>query len=447
MYHVHIEEIDFKNNLMVLELNIDDRGISRLIFNPFDCFESFINRPSEGSLDILYFTSIVYMLDKMIDRRDTYECWSRDISVTIPVSDVDKWNNSKNVLKEAIDFLTSDNWIFEFEYRKSSFFHSDNQETLNTNNFDSICLFSGGLDSLAGAINLIDDSDNVLLVSHIDGHGANNPLQEGLITDIKQIYNNKNIRHSVFHVYSEDKLTELKHENTTRGRSILFHGLALFHAINLDVDQIIAPENGVISINLPLTPSRTCSNSTKTMHPYFLKKLQEALHILDIDIKIINPYILKTKAEMLVENKNQSLISNLATKTLSCSKGGSHNANWSRGNAVNCGYCIPCTIRRASIHKFDSSLDRCIDYGNSLNNREINFHSSSDEGLDLLALSYFLNQDISEKMIKREIMLMAPVDDIDSITNMLIRGYAEIKEYICDKGDDYIKGLFHCNQT
>ena len=39
---------------------------------------------------------------------------------------------------------------------------------------------------------------------------------------------------------------------------------------------------------------------------------------------------------------------------------------------------------------------------------------------------------------------MTKIDDIEEVTDMLLRGYAEIKQYINDKADDEIKGLFSC---
>lgn len=438
MFIVKVEELDRKDCLLTLRLNVNDEYESDLIINPYDCFDSFISRPTAISLDVLYFTSIVYAIDKIIQRTESYDCWSRDIEVNIPVSNVDLWNIAKETLKEAVDFLTSDNWIFNFrDLEDISYF--EREETLPINaNFENICLFSGGLDSLAGAINLIDEKDNVLLVSHIDGHGSSGTLHSQLLSEIRNTYNFKNIRQSSFHVYTEDKLN---HEATTRGRSILFHGIALFHAINLGINEIITPENGVISINLPLTPSRTCSNSTKTMHPYFIKKFEDALNLLGLQIKINNPYLLKTKGEMLVENRNTGLIHNLATKTLSCSHGGGHTPGWYR-HSLNCGYCIPCTIRRASIHKFDNSLDRCADYGHKLKYQEINL-LTHEKRLDLLALAYFFNKNLTREQLKREVKLMAKIDNVDDIVDMLLRGYAEIKQYIFDKADDNIKRLFH----
>lgn len=430
-----------RDNLLDLSLVVNKRYRTVLKINSFSCFSKFITEPSPISLDILYFTSIIYTIDKLIPRNDTFDNWCRDIDVTIPVSNTNIWESSKKELKEALDFLTSDNWNLSFSKIKRPYFQKKKNLLPLNASIDSICLFSGGLDSLVGGINLADEMDNILFISHVDGVGASKEIQNPLLEKIKESYPHKYIEQSPFHVFSN-----ASNEDTTRGRSILFLGFAIFHAVNLNVNKIIAPENGVISINLPLTPSRTCSNSTKTMHPYFIKKFQKSLILMGINIEIDNPYLLKTKGEMLVESRNVDLIQQLATKTLSCSHGGGHTSTWANRNSLNCGYCIPCTIRRASIHKFSNSLDRCSDYGHRLMHDDINMNTH-EKRLDLLALAYFLNKDMSRDEIKREIKLMAKIDDIDEVTDMLLRGYAEIKQYIHDKADDRIKGLFTCQLT
>ena len=426
-----------RDNLLSLSLIVNKKDRTVLKINPYNCFTQFILNPTLASLDILYFTSIIYSIDKLIARNKSNDNWSRDINVTIPVSDVISWEKAKLDLKNALDFLTSDNWNLSFSKVRRPYFQKKKNSLHLNANIDHICLFSGGLDSLAGAINLVDESDNILLISHVDSTGAASTIQQPLIEKIKEYYPDKNIKQSQFHIFSD-----ASNEGTTRGRSILFHGLALFHAMNLAVDKVIAPENGVISINLPLTPSRTCSNSTKTMHPYFLDKFQGALTTLGINIKIENPYLFKTKGEMLLESKNTTLIQELATKTLSCSHGGGHTNGWIR-NSYNCGYCIPCTIRRASIHKFNNTLDTGVDYGHDIGNKEISLYTHNDKKLDLLALSYFLNRDLNFNQLKREIKLMAKINDVDNVTDMLIRGYEEIQEYIDSKADDNIKRLFN----
>lgn len=436
-------EVKIKNKkrrrgyLLDLKLSVNNHYHTVLKLNSFDCFNKYISNPTLASLDILYFTSIIYSIDKLIPRNKSDDNWSRDINITIPVHNVGKWNRAKDDLKSALDFLTSDNWILSFSTVKRPYYRR-RKTTLPLNaNFDHICLFSGGLDSLAGGIDLIEEEDNILFISHVDGTGASSKVQQPLLEKIKENYPEKKIEQSPFHI-----ITGASNEGTTRGRSILFHGLALFHAMNLEVNKVIAPENGVISMNLPLTSSRTCSNSTKTMHPYFLNKFQSALNTLEINITIENPYLLKTKGEMLVENKNISLIEELATKTLSCSHGGGHTRGWAR-KSFNCGYCIPCTIRRASIHKFKQTLDVGIDYGHDIGNGEVLLNTNNKKKLDLLALSYFLNRNLSLNELKREIRLMAKIDEVDEIADMLQRGYIEIQEYINAKADSNIKGLFH----
>jgi len=436
MFIIKIEPHNRGKELLKLHLSSNTGLETILTINPYSCFNQYIQSdPNPISLDVLYFTSIIYAIDKLIPRIEANDNWSRDITVSIPVNNKKLWESSIVPLKLALDFLTGDNWILVFEDIKEPYYINRQKGLFPNDFFSTICLFSGGLDSLSGVIDIVDEEDNILLISHIDGSGASKQIQEPLIKKIKSAYSSKNIQQSVFHVY-----TNKNNEPTTRGRSILFHGLAIFHAINLGVKEIIASENGVISINLPLTPSRTCSNSTKTMHPYFLKKFQEALTLLEIDVNIKNPYLLKTKGEMLIENKNPFLIRELATKSLSCSHGGGHTKGWNR-KSYNCGYCIPCTIRRASIHKLDALLDKDEDYGHGLNALEINLRKNRKR-LDLLALSYFLKRNLNLKELKREINLMAKLDNTNDIALMLERGYIEIKEYIEAKGDSSIKRLF-----
>jgi len=427
-----------RDKLLDLSIVVNKKYRCTLKVNSFSCFTKFISNPTLLSLDVLYFTSIIYTLDKLIPRNASADNWSREINVSIPVSNIELWNNGKKELEEGLAFLTSDNWNLTFVKVKRPYFQQKNNTLPLNANIDNICLFSGGLDSLAGGINLADEKNNILFISHVDGVGASKKIQQPLLEKIKEFYPDKCIEQSPFHVYSDTN-----NEDTTRGRSILFLGFAIFHAINLNVNKVIAPENGVISINLPLTPSRSCSNSTKTMHPYFINKFQNALSLIGANIEIDNPYLMKTKGEMLVESRNLDLIELLSTKTLSCSHGGGHTSTWINRNSYNCGYCIPCTIRRASINKFNINLDKCSEYGHKLNSTEIQLYSS-EKRLDILALSYFLNKEYTKEQIIRKIKLMAIIENVDEIADMLLRSYAEIKQYIHDKADDNIKGLFTC---
>lgn len=78
---------------------------------------------------------------------------------------------------------------------------------------------------------------------------------------------------------------------------------------------------------------------------------------LGLDIKVNNPYWNKTKGEMATECKNQDILFDTMKLSFSCSSPGK--ARWKGLSQQHCGYCVPCIIRRAAMHKAfksDSSL-------------------------------------------------------------------------------------------
>ncbi|MDR2399479.1 MAG: 7-cyano-7-deazaguanine synthase [Endomicrobium sp.] len=116
--------------------------------------------------------------------------------------------------------------------------------------------------------------------------------------------------------------------------------------------DFIMPENGFISLNAPLTIRHTGSLSTRTTHNHFINSIQEILNEVEIPVHIRNPYKFKTKGEMVLECKNQKLLKNIVNNTVSCS-------HWKRQNQQ-CGTCVPCIIRRASL--FKGQMKETVDY-------------------------------------------------------------------------------------
>jgi hypothetical protein len=122
-------------------------------------------------------------------------------------------------------------------------------------------------------------------------------------------------------------------------------------AKGVDCEKVIIPENGFISLNIPLTASRRGSFSTRTTHPYYIWLLQEVFDYLEIGIELVLPYKFKTKGEMIDECHDQNKVNAALKGTMSCSHPGVN--RWiSKGDPnAHCGYCVPCIIRKASIHK------------------------------------------------------------------------------------------------
>lgn len=446
------------NGLLNMSIkNIDINKSSNITINTIQLFNTLKFVPDKKSLDILFFSIYIHLIDNLLPRNKlAVDNWQREIQVKIPVSEPLRWNQNVNTIIEALNFLTGDEWNIEFYELNEQYFLNEELDLADTIQVENICLLSGGLDSLVGAIDLIQESDNILFVSHYDGAGANSNDQKDIFDTFKS-HTEKTIYLSQFHIYDGEPFyeyynkkknkTEPIHDGNLRARSLLFLGFALFHAINFNVDHIFLPENGLISINIPLNESRSSSNSTRTTHPYFIKKLQGFLSGIGINVEIKNLYQCKTKGEMLADCKNKSLLNNLINQTISCSHS-KRKGQWTRrkksDGTKNCGYCIPCLIRRASVYHY-GELDTIEIYGVNLNIDELKLNKTtkpfSKVPTDLLALINFLNKKYDLKNYEREISLIANIENKIEIAEMLNRGYNELRKYIEDNASNEIRRL------
>jgi hypothetical protein len=190
-------------------------------------------------------------------------------------------------------------------------------------------------------------------------------------------------------------------ESSLRSRSIVFLGLAIYAASEVGREiPLLAPENGTIALNLPLTPSRSGSCSTRTMHPFYLDTLRSVLNDLGLKNSLLNPLRLKTKGECVTGCRDQALLSSLVLKTVSCSHG-TRRQEWKRKKATNCGYYIPCLFRRASLHA--AKLDSGKDYGIDVCSDELTVDSDRTSADDLRALTSALRHFGNEAQIRKGI--------------------------------------------
>jgi len=194
---------------------------------------------------------------------------------------------------------------------------------------------------------------------------------------------------------------------------------------------LIAPENGIIALNLPLTPSRIGSCSTRTMHPFYLNTFRSVVRDLGLKNEIVNPMELKTKGQCVMECRNLSFLSALASKTVSCSHG-TRRQEWKRKNTANCGYCVPCLFRRASLHT--AQLDSGKEYGIDVCSDELTVTSHLISADDIRALTSGLRQFTTDAHIRRAITAVARVEPLDEYLALVNRGLAEIRAWIHDRG-------------
>ena len=126
-------------------------------------------------------------------------------------------------------------------------------------------------------------------------------VQDELAKVLKDELKIEDLTHLLFFVQPKQKNNKYGKEPTQRARSILFIALGLIVANSYGAQtKLLIPENGLISLNIPLTMTRLGSFSTKTTHPKFIYNINELLAKLGIKNKMINPYGFLTKGEMIL---------------------------------------------------------------------------------------------------------------------------------------------------
>lgn len=392
--------------------------------------------PDPVALDLLVTAGLCYVIDKVIPRSQAEDNWTREIEVTFPVSTPELWEKVTQDLETALGFLTGDVWKISFRKSEVALFRLPLARKRRRRRLliprmgpaTTVCLFSGGLDSLIGAIDLLsnDEKEKVLLVGHYDTAGPASQ-QKNLFASIGREYLRRADLLQTRVSHTPDAALEL----TLRSRSLVFMALGIYAARSFGKDvSVYAPENGLIAINIPLTPSRSGSCSTRTMHPYFLAKLESALGGSGIANRIINPLQFKTKGECVAECRNEPLLRSLVETSVSCSHG-TRRQHWVRKQANNCGYCVPCMIRRAALHRV--GLDDGLKYGIDVCAGELSIDDEGESANDLRAVLDFLRGGKTAVEIAREVRVIAPLADAAAHTSTVVRGFEEIRALINDK--------------
>jgi hypothetical protein len=207
------------------------------------------------SLDLLEIAAFVFAGDRLTSRgrKDAVEfhSWPRSFHFAIRVRDFDFWSRDdvRTALAEALEFVTGD-----FEYR---FTFQSGHSTPPADLFDreefvaapkdtlTIALFSGGLDSLAGIIQRVNETDDTIyLVSHQSRTGTTK-TQRSLFRALVRDYPDR----VVLYPFRTNLKTVRAAEESQRTRSFLFGSIALVLANTYSTNRFAVFENGVTSIN------------------------------------------------------------------------------------------------------------------------------------------------------------------------------------------------------
>lgn len=302
------------------------------------------------SLDLCEIASYVYMADKAFSRGPE-EKWTRDFSFLVPVSNPDRWNSVKELLINTVGTLSGDNFSFHFVSKYSNTVATRTRGAkIIQQGVDSDCvsLFSGGLDSFCGAAYLIKDGRRPLFASHYVS--VLKSLQQGLLSAIEREYGCA-FRHLQYRVTSANggktRFPLKSRESSHRARSFLFMSFAAAAAAVCGLHDIFICENGVLSLNVPISEARKGTRSTRHAHPLYLccfNELIDSLYSRTFSVK--NPFMFWTKAEE-VQLIAATGLSSQIKNTVTC--WGYPNQTLSHKDSNHCGYCIPCLVRRVSL--------------------------------------------------------------------------------------------------
>jgi len=376
------------------------------------------SRPVPEEAAALLLVSLgVWVTDKLVPRQQAADAWTRCLQVTCPVP---AWHQALNTLAGLLDFLTGDSWLLRagpnppwlpMVLRPEADWQPD-----------CVCLFSGGLDSLVGAIDLLEAGRRVLLVSHYD-YGQLARVQIHLAEELQGAYGSDRLRRWGFRVQFEAP------ELSLRSRSLLFLALGVAAASVWDPPlPLVIPENGWISLNPPLTGNRLGSYSTRTTHPYFLTGLHRWLAGVGLNITLENPYQYRTKGELLARCRRPDLLRRLAPATISCAHPVA--SRWLKGRQGNCGYCYPCLCRRAALAAVGEDDGQAYQVDVKQTDE---IRASRARGADLRSLGYFLESWGDQPSLHRLLWQTGPVPgqplEQQRYLQVLQRGVQELQQW------------------
>jgi 7-cyano-7-deazaguanine synthase in queuosine biosynthesis len=342
-----------------------NRSVNLLLDDIARVFQQHLSGRVADALDIAAF---VYAADSATARTGGWvdgaiEPWSREFRFEIGVRDHDFWcrDEVRGLLSRVISFLSDDVLTFSFEPLLSD---RAVQEYLNLGpashddwpfyNPSRVLLFSGGLDSLAGAVEQAARGENLVLVSHRAVSTIDKRQQE-LYERLKATFQAVSMLRVPVWV---NNVGGQNREYTQRTRSFLFWALALAVGTSVRAKGMTFFENGVVSLNLPVADQVLRARASRTTHPASLQMLEElAALVVDRPFVVDNPFVLLTKAEV-VQKIEQLGAGDLIRSSCSCSR-----TRAQRAVGWHCGCCSQCIDRRlAMIASGHPDLDPEIDY-------------------------------------------------------------------------------------
>lgn len=301
-----------------------------------DAVERLPDRLNERQMDWLEILGSLFAVDLACERGKGDLEWARRIDAYIPVRDPGYWDGFRTPLEAIWSDLTQDDLTLHFESDTSPA-APPRQSRASFVDHDAVVLLSGGQDSFAGALEMLDQGSRLLLLSH-SASGAVNTAQ----TRVEALFRGRQPDLMRVH-FGAARVADQAFpgsESSQRSRTLLFVGVAALIAQASGSNRVYLNENGIMAIHVPLTAARIGSLSTHTASPPIVARMEAlASAALGGGIEVRNNLVDRTKPEV-VESAVALGHGDSMQHTVSC---------WQIGRTrTHCGICAPCIMRRIS---------------------------------------------------------------------------------------------------
>lgn len=299
--------------------------------------------------DLVEIATYVYCADQVATRGGDGALaygsnWRRRFNFNIPVRQPSFWSSNEVTacLQDTLSFLSEDEYTFRFiqhanPVQMQQYLKFDGGQAQGAE-LDEVMLFSGGLDSLGGAVSeALIEKRRVALVSH-----RSNPKihsrQKRLVAEFGSRCQLNRPLHIPVWVHKDKALGR---EYTQRSRTFLYAALAAAVAIVFNLRRIRFYENGTVSLNLPISEQVIGARATRTTHPQGLNGFANLFSLLVQEpFCVENPFLWMTKTEV-VNLIGDNGCGDLIKHTVSCM----HTRDLTTLH-THCGSCSQCISRR-----------------------------------------------------------------------------------------------------
>lgn len=291
--------------------------------------------------------------------------WRRRMHFHIPVRRASLWNEAaiQTRLRETLDYLSDDFYDFSFYSANDApllqdYFKGFDLGAVPKQRPEQVIMLSGGLDSLAGAIEEIVVKKRMVTLVNQQSTPKFKKLYERLTGSLMDHCGDLKPLHLRVEI---NKAQSLNKEYTQRARSFLYASLGATVAMMLDLRRLCFYENGIVSLNLPVCAQVIGGRATRTTHPRALAGFQELFSLLaEEKFTVENPFLWFTKGEV-VKKITAANCGPLIASSRSCAH------TWETTNEhTHCGVCSQCIDRRfgivaAQADEFDPPAHYAVD--------------------------------------------------------------------------------------